>query len=129
EAVSLRLLGQHLADDDRTLHAGVFGDLPDRRLKRLEHDVDAGLDVAIVAAELADCGLGAKERHAAPWHDAFFNGRLRRVHRIVDAILLFLDLDLGRTADADNRDAGIVTFARYSHFLGNFSPTARPAVY
>jgi hypothetical protein len=27
------------------------------------------------------------------------------VHCVVDAILLFLDLDLGRTADADYRDA------------------------
>src|SRR5271166_3474052 len=31
-------------------------------------------------------------------------GRLRCVHRVVDAILLFLDLDLGRTADADHCD-------------------------
>jgi hypothetical protein len=46
--------------------------------------------------------LGAQQRHAASRH--FFNSRLRRVHRIVDAILLFLDLDLGRTADADHRD-------------------------
>ena len=98
------MFSSDLADHDRALYACVFGDLADRRLKRPEHDVDAGLDVGILVAELADRGLGAQQRHAASRHDAFFNGRLRRVHRIVDAILLFLDLDLGRTADADHRD-------------------------
>ena len=62
------------------------------------------VDVGVVVAELTDRGLGAQERHAAVRHDALFNGRLRRVHCVVDAILLLLDLDLGRTADADYRD-------------------------
>ena len=87
------------------LLARVFGDLENQSLKRPEHDVDAGLDVAIVAAEFSDRGLGAQKRNAAPRHDAFFNSCLRAVHRVFDAILLFLDLDLSRTADADNRDA------------------------
>jgi hypothetical protein len=30
---------------------------------------------------------------------------LGRMHRVVDAVLLLLDLDLGRTADADDRNA------------------------
>src|SRR6516164_3868055 len=105
KAKGLRLVLEDLADDDRTFNAGILGDLSDRGLKRPQHDVDAGLDVAIVAGELANRGLGAQERDAATRYDAFFNGRLRRVHRVVDAILLFLDLDLGRTADADHCDA------------------------
>src|SRR5208283_1459420 len=104
EAVSLGLVLGDLADHDRAFDAGVFNDLADRRLERPEHNVDAGLDVGILVAQLADRGLGAQERHSASWHDAFFNGRLRRVHRVVDPILLFLDLDLCRTADADHRD-------------------------
>ena len=105
EAESLRLVLEHLADDDRTLHARILGDLADRGLKRPEHDVDAGLDVCIVAAELADRRLGAQQRDAAAGHDAFLDRRLGRVHRVVDAVLLLLDLDLGRTADADDRHA------------------------
>ena len=62
EAEGLRLVFMHFADDDRTLHACVFGDLADWGLKRPEHDVDAGLDVSILVAELADRGLGAPAR-------------------------------------------------------------------
>ena len=54
EAEGLRLVLKHLADDDRTLHARVLRDLADWGLKGSEHDVDAGLDVGTVAAELAD---------------------------------------------------------------------------
>ena len=99
------LFSSDLADDDRALDACVFGDLADRRLERPEHDVDAGLDVGILVAELADRGLGAQERDAAARNDAFLDRRLGRVHRVVDAILLLLHLDLGRAADADHRDA------------------------
>ncbi len=94
-----------MADDDRTLHARVLRDLADRGLKRPEHDVDAGLDVGIVAAELSDRRLGAQQCDAASGHNAFLDGRLGCVHRVVDAVLLLLDLDLGRTADADDRHA------------------------
>jgi hypothetical protein len=73
EAVSLRLVLKHLADDDRTLHARVLRDLADWRLKRPEHDVDAGLDVGILVAELADRRLGAQQRDAAAGHDAFLD--------------------------------------------------------
>ena len=55
--------------------------------------------------QLADGGLGAQERHAAAQNDPFFDGRLSRMHRVVDTILLFLDLDFGRAADADHRDS------------------------
>src|ERR1700733_9164061 len=105
EAEGRRLVLKHLADDDRTLHARVLRDLADWGLKRPEHDVDAGLDVRILVAELADRGLGPQQRDAAAGHDAFLDRSLGRMHRVVDAVLLLLDLDLGRTADADDRDA------------------------
>src|ERR1700722_14977262 len=60
EAEGLRLVLNPLADDDRTLHARVLRDLADWGLKRLEHDVDAGLDVGIVVADF--CLL----RHKTP---------------------------------------------------------------
>jgi hypothetical protein len=74
-------------------------------LKRPEHDVDAGLDVGIVVAKLADRRLGAQQCDAASGHDAFLDGRLGCVPRVVDAALLLLGLDLGRAADADDRHA------------------------
>src|SRR4029077_5114907 len=61
EAEGLRLVLKNLADDDRTLHARILGDLPDRGFERPEHDVDAGLDVLVVVGELADRGPGAQE--------------------------------------------------------------------
>ena len=48
---------------------------------------------------------GAQQRHAAAGDDAFFDRRLRRVHRVLDARLLFLHLGLGRRTDLDDRDA------------------------
>ena len=52
-----------------------------------------------------DSRLGAQQRHAAAGHHAFFNRRAGGVERVVHAVLLLLDLDLGRAADADHRDA------------------------
>ena len=46
-----------------------------------------------------------QQRHAAARHDAFFDGRLGRVHRVLDARLLFLHLGLGRRPDLDDRHA------------------------
>ena len=67
--------------------------------------IDAGLYIGVFIAELADRRLGAQQRDAAAGNDAFLDRGLRRVHGVVDAILLLLDLDLGRAADADHRDA------------------------
>ena len=60
---------------------------------------------AIVVGELADRLLGAQQRDAAARHDAFLDRGAGGVERVLDAILLFLDLDLGGAADADHRDA------------------------
>ncbi len=55
--------------------------------------------------DTADGPLGAQQRDAAAWHDAFLNRRTGRVERVLDPVLLLLHLDLGRTADADDGDA------------------------
>jgi hypothetical protein len=67
--------------------------------KRPEHDVDAGF----VAAELPDRRPGGNS--APPPGTMPSDGRLGCVHRVVDAVLLLLDLDLSRTAAADHRNA------------------------
>src|SRR3546814_2672108 len=46
-----------------------------------------------------------QQRDAAARDDAFLDGRAGRVHRVVDAVLALLHLDLGRPADADHRHA------------------------
>src|SRR5262245_65689987 len=105
EAEGLGLVLHDLADHDRALDAGVLGDLPHRRFQRLEHDVDAGLDVGVLVGDPADRLLGAQQRDAAARHDALFDGSAGGVERVLDPVLLLLDLDLGGAADADHRDA------------------------
>src|SRR5439155_8158856 len=71
---------------------------------RAPHDLQPD---ELVAGELQTVErLGAaQQRDAAAGHDAFFDRRLRRVHRILDARLLFLHLGLGGRANLDDRDA------------------------
>src|SRR6187200_1958979 len=54
KAEGLRLVVPDPADDDRALDARILGDLTDRSLERLQHDVDAGLNVRILARQLLD---------------------------------------------------------------------------
>jgi hypothetical protein len=70
--VGLGLVLVDLANHDRAFDARIFGDPADRRASTPEHNVDAGLDVRIIVLELADCGLGAQQGHAAAPNDAFF---------------------------------------------------------
>src|SRR5262249_25117552 len=98
------LVLQDLAGNDRGLGPGVRGDLPSRRLQRLADDVDAGFLVRVGARRL-DRLRGAQKCYAAAGDDAFLDGRAGRVEGVIDAVLLLLDLDLGRAADAHNRDA------------------------
>lgn len=43
-----------------------------------------------------------QQRNANARQDALFNRSTGRVHGVVDAILLLIDLDLGRATDADH---------------------------
>ena len=50
-------------------------------------------------------GDGVDQRHAAAGDDAFFDRRAGRAQRVLDAVLLLLQLGLGRGADLDHRHA------------------------
>src|SRR5262249_33092600 len=75
-----------------------------RLLDRARYDVHADL---LIAFELqpAQRAAGTQQRHAAARHDALFDRRLRRVHRVLDARLLLLHLGLGGRTDLDDGDA------------------------
>src|SRR5258706_104368 len=97
------LLVEQLADDDRAVGAGVLGDQPGRDRQRLADDLDADLLVVVVGLQLVEHAGGIEQRHAAARDDAFLDRGAGRVHRVVDAILALLHLDLGGAADPDHR--------------------------
>src|SRR5829696_6298969 len=105
EAEGLRLVVGDPADHDRALDAGVLGDLADLSLKRFQHDVDAGLDVGVLTLKRFSRCFGTEQRNAAARDDTFLDRRAGGVKSVLDAVLLLLHLHLGRTADADDRDA------------------------
>ena len=63
----------------------------------------AGRRVELCSRRVAS--LAAQQGHAAAGHDALFDGRLGRVHCVLDPRLLLLHLGLGRCADLDDRHA------------------------
>src|SRR3989440_11940287 len=105
EAVGVLLLLEDLADDDRAVFTGFDRDLAGRRGQRLAHNLDAGLLVVVPGANPLEMLGGTQQSDAAARHDAFFNRRAGRMHRVINAILALLDFDFGRAADADHRDA------------------------
>src|SRR5262249_20559908 len=102
--VDVVLVGE-LADHDRAIGAGVLGDDANRNLQRATDDVDAGLLVVVARAEPRQRLDGVEQGRAATGDDAFLDRRAGGVHRVINAILALLDLDFGRAADADHRDA------------------------
>src|SRR6266508_1810329 len=85
--------------------ARIDGDLARRPGERLAHDLDAGFLVVVLRTYLLQYFAGAQECDAAAWQDAFLDCGAGRVHRVVDAILALLHLDLGGPADADHCNA------------------------
>src|SRR5260370_40529531 len=67
--------------------------------------MDAGLLVVVLGAQPLEMQGGTEQGDAAARHDAFFNRRTGRMHRVINAILALPYLDLGRATDADHRDA------------------------
>src|SRR5436190_679300 len=104
-ATARALLLRHFADHHGAVLARIEGDLARRRGEGLAHDLDAGLLVVVLRADLLQAFAGAQQRDAAARQNAFLDRRARGVHRIVHAVLALLHLDLGRAADADHRDA------------------------
>src|SRR5580700_45321 len=105
EAERVVVVLEDLADDDGAVFTGIGGDLPGRSLQRLAYDVDAGFLVVVRSTHLLERLAGAQQRNAAARQHAFLDRGSRRMHRVVDAILALLDLDLGGAADAVHRNA------------------------
>src|SRR3984893_18196203 len=66
---------EDLANNHSTVLASIGCDQAGRPGQRLADDVDASLLVLVLRLEFVEGRGGAQERHAAAWHDAFFNGR------------------------------------------------------
>src|SRR6476659_1669319 len=105
EAVGILLLVHDLADHDRTVRAGIDRDLTRRRLDRLTHDLHAVLLVLVFGLDALECIDRTQQGDATARQDAFLDRGAGCVHRVIDAILALLHLDLGGTADADHRNA------------------------
>src|SRR5712692_8232310 len=105
EAVGVLVLLEDLADDHGAVFARIDRDLARRPGQRLADDLDAGLLVVVLGPDLLELLGSAEQGDAAARHDAFFNRRTGRMHRVVNAILALLHFDFGRAADADHRDA------------------------
>ncbi len=65
----------------------------------------AGLLVLVLVLQAGERVRGAQSRHAAAGEEAFFDCRAGRVQRSSTRSSLLLNLDLGRAADADHRNA------------------------
>src|SRR3546814_17810731 len=85
--------------------AGVAGDLPGRGLERAPDDVHAHALVVVARLDLIERADGIDQSSTAARQDAFLDRGAGRVHRVVDALLALLPLDLGRAADPDHRHA------------------------
>src|SRR6516164_475870 len=105
EAVGVLILFEDLANDHRAVLTGIDRDLAGRGRQRLAHDLDAGLLVVAHGVQALEALGSTQQRNAAARQDAFLHRSAGRVHRVINAILALLDLDLGRAADADHRDA------------------------
>jgi hypothetical protein len=103
-AVVVLILVENLADNDRSFVTSVLGDLANQRLQGAANDVDASF-LVVVHTLCGDLRRGAEQSDTAAWDDTFLNGSARRVERVVDAVLLFLDFDFRRAANADDGNA------------------------
>ena len=100
------MLEHHFLDDEGTFDAGVEAQRAEGLFDRLTDDLGADL---LVADEGVDDGVdgldGAQESDTTTGDDAFFNGRTGGVQGVVDAVLLLLELGLGRGTHVDDGDA------------------------
>src|SRR2546421_1798717 len=105
EAVGILILLEDLADDHGTVFSGIDRDLAGRIGQRLAHDLDTGLLVVVLGAKPLEVIGGTEQGDAAARHDAFFNRRTGRMHRVINAISALPHLDFSGAADADHRDS------------------------
>src|ERR671912_188109 len=87
------------------IEAGVLGDLLERGGQRPGDDPRTG---GFVSLELLGDTLDRRQRahqgDATAGHDALFDRGLGGRHRVLDAVLLLLELDLGGSADLEHGD-------------------------
>src|SRR5947209_1924974 len=97
----------HAVHLDAALEAGVLRDLAERLLERAQDDPHADLLVRVLGRALERLGgLDRVHQRAAAARDhAFLHRRAGRAERVLDAVLLLLELGLGGRADLDHRDA------------------------
>ena len=95
---------EHLAQDNRALFAGIFGDHAQGFLDGALHDVDPDLLIAF-EFQLIECGRATRQRHASARDNAFLDCRAGRVHGVFDTSFLLFHLGLGRRAHFDHRHA------------------------
>src|SRR6185312_3859739 len=94
------LLGHHA-----TLVAGVDGDLLQRSLQRHPDDVGAGGLVTGQLQLLERQRTSLDQRHATAGDDALFHSGLGVAHRVLDAVLALLELNLGGRPGLDHCNA------------------------
>src|SRR5205814_2963628 len=71
----------------------------------LADDIDSARLVVVLALQALERLGRIEQRNAAARDDTFLDRGTGRVKRVVDAVLALLDLDLGRAADLDHRNA------------------------
>src|SRR5690606_30046908 len=94
-----------LGADDLTGLAAVASDPLQRGVGTLADDPDADGLVAGQLQVLVQDADRVDERRAAAGDDALLDGRAGGRHRVLDAVLLLLELDLGGRADPDDAHA------------------------
>src|SRR5690606_19574539 len=92
---------RHLVRDDVTLQTGVLGDPAGRLDQGAAHDADAGRLVA-VEAEVVEVLRDVDQRGTAAGDNALLDGGAGRGDRVLQAVLLLLELHLGGGADAQH---------------------------
>src|SRR5215218_477499 len=99
-------LGTHLVDHDEAVGPRVAGDLADRLLEGTVDDPGARPLVTVEGVEqIGHRLLGVQECHATTGDDALLQGRAGRRERVLDAVLLLLELRLGCGAHLDDGHA------------------------
>src|SRR6266700_2440649 len=97
--------GLDLLDHHAALEAGVHRDLLERLFQRTAHDLRAGGLVARQVQLLEGAPARLQQRDAAAGHDTLLDRGLGVAHRVLDAVLALLQLDLGSRPRLDDGDA------------------------
>src|SRR5690606_10875458 len=98
------LQASDLLRHDAALEAGIDGDLLQRSRRGGLHDGSAR-GLVTLERQLLERSLGGLyQSHAATGDDALLDGRLGVADGVLDAVLALLELDLGGSADLDDRD-------------------------